>query len=85
MEKIIDWALFGITFLTGYYLGGRGQAVVEDIKKQIKTIKAAREKPKPGVVNKLTPEQIEEKRNPALKGNKEAFDRLFREYPPFKS
>lgn len=76
---ILWWILFILTFSLGYYLGGKGRIIAEETKEQI--TKLMKDKPQPGVVNSLTPQQIEEKHDPIKKGNLESFNRLFREHP----
>lgn len=82
MNEIITWCLAVLTFGIGYYLGGRGKEIAEETAKRIKEFTI--EKPTPGVVNHLTEEQIREKNDPLKRGNKEAFDRFFRAFPPMR-
>jgi hypothetical protein len=74
---ILDWILFLSTFLAGYYLGGKGKIITEELKEKIESL----QKPKPGVVNHLTEEQIADKKDPIKKGNLEAFNRFFQNNP----
>ncbi len=71
--------LFTLTFSLGYYLGGKGKAISEEVKESLSNL--IKDKPRPGVVNKLTEEQMEEKHNPVKAGNKASFDRFFRDNP----
>jgi hypothetical protein len=65
------------TFLIGFYLGGKGKAMSEEVREKLTEI--IKERPRP-VVNKLTPEQLEEKKSPTKRGNLEAFNQMFREW-----
>lgn len=82
MSEVILWILSITTFLIGYYLGGKGKVIADEIQEEIK--EKLRDKPKPGVVNKLTDEQLQEKQDPKKKGNLEAFNRFFKEHPLIK-
>jgi hypothetical protein len=82
MNDLILWLLFVLTFGLGYYLGGKGKIIAEEIGEQIKDFTL--EKPKPGVVNHLSEIELKEKHDPLKRGNKEAFDRFFRAFPPVK-
>lgn len=76
---IIMWLLFSITFLLGYYLGGKGKIIASELQEKVHDI--INEKPKPGVVNRLTEEQLQEKHDPKKRGNLEAFNRFFKKNP----
>lgn len=79
---ILLYILFAITFLLGYYLGGKGKEVAVEIEQTISDI--MRDKPKPGVVNHLNDEQILEKHDKTKRGNLDAFNRFFKEHPIIK-
>lgn len=72
-----------IPLLIGFYIGASGMKIDKEIKDKVEKM-YRKEKPKPGVVKKLTEEQLEEKRNPAKRGNLESFNRFFREHPIVK-
>ena len=81
MNEFIIWLITIASFLLGV-LFGRFQrpenevwGVFKDASKRIQEVKF--DKPKPGVVQHLTPEEIEEKHDPTKKGNLEAFNSLF--------
>lgn len=81
------WVLSLFTYLAGYYMGNRH--LKKDIHQGVEVLKDTisdilKDKPKPGVVRRLTEEEIEEKHDPTKKGNKESFDRLFKDHPPLK-
>lgn len=72
---IIEWILFILTFLIGYYLGGKGKDITQELQQRISD--SIKDKPTPGVVRQLTEEEVAEKHDPKKKGNLEAFNRLF--------
>ena len=74
---ITIWVLSLLTFLLGYYIGSRGKQIGDKIEKEI--AEKFKDKPKPGVVRSLTPEELDDKYDPVKKGNLEAFDRMFAE------
>lgn len=71
---ITTWILFVLTFCLGYYLGGKGKVITEEVKEKLESI--IKDKPRPGVVRQLTPEEIEDKHDPKKQGNLEAFNKL---------
>ena len=77
MNEIIIWLITILSFSFGLYLGAfwRGQNIAKEIKQKLGD--TFQEKPKPGVVQHLTEEEIDEKHNPLKKGNLEAFNSLF--------
>lgn len=81
----MEGVLIIISLLVGYALGrySRPEEKMEEyweiVRKGAKSF--SKDRPKPGVVNQLTEEQIAEKHDPIKKGNKEAFDRLFQLHP----
>ncbi len=79
---IISWILFVLTLLLGYALGRLSVTpeYIEKIQEKIKTL--TEDKPKPGVVNPLSEEELAEKKDPQKAGNKAAFDKFFRDNPP---
>ena len=72
---------FIIVLLIGYVLGRYNkpeEKVKEIVDKMGKTIENTfKDKPTPGVVKRLTPEEIAEKHDPNMQAAKENFDRLF--------
>lgn len=82
MNNLIIWFITIVSFCLGYYLGGDKKISIHGVDKMWKSTKDKfKDRPKPGVVNHLTEEQIAEKHDPVKKGNLEAFNRLFREHP----
>lgn len=75
---IIEWIFFMATFLIGFYLGGKGKAMSEEVREKLTEI--VKTKPKPGVVQRLTEEQLAEKKSPTKRGNLEAFNEMFAEW-----
>lgn len=69
-----------ISSLIGYALG-RYNRPEEKIARLLDELPKKKGRPKPGVVNALTEEEIRDKHDPIKKGDREAFDRLFREHP----
>lgn len=71
-----------ISLLIGYYLGSKEtrQQINTRITDTVDAL-LPDNKPKPGVVNHLTPDEVKAKHDPRIKGNKEAFDEFFKRFP----
>lgn len=78
---ITTWFLFVVTFCLGYWLGGKGKVIAQEVQETISSILSKEDKPVPGVVRPLTPEEIKDKHDPLKQGNKKAFDRFFKNFP----
>lgn len=86
MNDLIIFFIIIVSGCIGYILGRYNkpeEEVVRYVNKMMDIFDdRMKEKPKPGVVRHLTDEELAEKKNPAMKGNKESFDRFFANNPP---
>ena len=66
-----------VFFAVGYYVGSR--EVRKEVQEKIEQV--SREQVKPGVVRHLTDAEIREKHDPGKRGNLEAFNEFFKNFP----
>ena len=79
MNDLIIFFITIVYFCLGYYLGGKGKVITEEVKEKLSDI--IKDKPTPGVVRRLTDVELAEKHDPKKKGNLEAFNRFFKNNP----